>query len=678
MSYNIQTRSVNAFVSNNKIKLPRFQRKSTWTHKQKFELAISIFQDYPVGVVIINEEAKASWLLDGRQRRTALKEMREDPDLVYGWAKKYIKFKTNEEEDELKKLYWAKVETYLQSEKSERKIESSSAEENDDDLDPIDVDALAEAALSQKKQRMGLQTLLDIILMVHRPKKNVSRWERILNIKDYVVNLPYCLKRDGFVVRPIPLRDFLLSFHKQWDSSDEAFLGAFMRYLDDNCTIIENQRERLEKYISNYENDIRGFVDTIAKSEQIFEDAQIGVILLSKVTPLDAQNIFSRVNSGGTNLKAEELLSAKPFWNEPVQIIDANILQLVKNMYQRLGVEVPADDSVVRWDLGATLLSRIKDYGLLFEAESASADSEIEMSRVTLGFKLMSSNFIGGMSAIDVSEMEKSEKIDWNGGQSVNILIDDINHICEILRRNDFFNYLIKWKKPIARMGSAIVLEFITILRKSWKDLDEPSVANSKEMNQFIRSAKALFDRLVYEYAIGSWRGSGDSKMARHIENWKDRVVPVDKEKWTKLIESSVDGDYDGHTLDIKHLTPILSYQYALLEVGPESPLEETSEVDHIIPQAKLDGNLAVPAKYKDSLFNLVLLPRELNNEKKDKCLIEISKSSQDSYAHYSQIPKKKFKLYSDVANIEKLKDERIENLKKIFGKIRLTKLSDK
>ena len=93
MSYNIETRSITEFVTDSKIKLPRFQRKSTWTAKQNFELAISIFQEYPVGVVIINDEGHTSWLLDGRQRRTALKDLRANPDLVYDWARKYIKFK---------------------------------------------------------------------------------------------------------------------------------------------------------------------------------------------------------------------------------------------------------------------------------------------------------------------------------------------------------------------------------------------------------------------------------------------------------------------------------------------------------------------------------------------------------------------------------------------------------
>ena len=116
MSYTIEPVSVHSFVTNPNIKLPRFQRKATWNKEQNFELAISIFQDYPVGVVIINKEKEESWLLDGRQRRTALIQMRENPVVLYDWARKYIGFKSNEDQSDLIVKYWEKVDKYLQRE----------------------------------------------------------------------------------------------------------------------------------------------------------------------------------------------------------------------------------------------------------------------------------------------------------------------------------------------------------------------------------------------------------------------------------------------------------------------------------------------------------------------------------------------------------------------------------
>ena len=135
MSYIIEPISVFSFVTDPSIKLPRFQRKATWNKEQNFELAISIFQDYPVGVVIVNKEKDESWLLDGRQRRTALIEMRENPIILYDWAKKYIGFKANEDPSELRKNYWGKVDKYLQKEDTNEKDSSAGIYEGEEELE---------------------------------------------------------------------------------------------------------------------------------------------------------------------------------------------------------------------------------------------------------------------------------------------------------------------------------------------------------------------------------------------------------------------------------------------------------------------------------------------------------------------------------------------------------------
>lgn len=170
MSYTIEPISILSFVTDPSIKLPRFQRKATWVKEQNFELAISIFQDYPVGVVIVNKEKNDSWLLDGRQRRFALIQMRENPVVLYEWAKKYIGFKSNEDPTILKEKYWDKVDKYLQREESggpDPSEESYGGEEEH-----------VEDSFDSEKQKEGLQTLLDLILIVHQIKNGKSRWER--------------------------------------------------------------------------------------------------------------------------------------------------------------------------------------------------------------------------------------------------------------------------------------------------------------------------------------------------------------------------------------------------------------------------------------------------------------------------------------------------------------------
>ncbi|MBO7115884.1 MAG: DUF262 domain-containing protein [Prevotella sp.] len=672
MSYNIETRSISEFVTDSKIKLPRFQRKSTWNAKQNFELAISIFQEYPVGVVIINDEGHTSWLLDGRQRRSALKDLRANPDLVYDWARKYIKFKNNQDDVEVKQLFWEKIDAYLQQEEDDEETREDIAE--DIVAEPIP-EINDDEDINKLRQREGLKTLLDIILMVHQKKNNEGKWVRIFNqINKYIERPPYAPKREGFKIIPEELRQFLLEYKNKVGNPNK---DNFIQYMDDKGAIKEDKEQDLKKEVDKSWDDIEHIVKVIAKSEQIISDARIGVILLKNVTPLDAQNIFSRINSGGTQLKAEELLSAKPFWNEKVVIGDGKMLDLVNDLYTRLEVETPTDNCVVRWDYGATLISRIKDKHLIFEDYLEKKSSqEIDMTQITLGFKLISSYFNKGMSAIVVNELERNKEIKW--GQSIDELVDDINTICEILLKTEFFKYLRSWNKSLYKLlGAAPTLEYITILIYDWHEKGSPRVS-SAEYNTFIRDAKLLFDRLIFEYCIGSWKGSGDSKMANHIKNWHERVAPMDEKSWKALIEEACEGTYNGQPLDIKHLTPLLCYQYALQKKNPESPLEETSEVDHIIPQAKLEKNSMVPAKYKDALFNLQLLPKADNIQKKDKTLAQVDDSFlRQSISKYTGISESDFTKYSDASNINEMKKERLAILLKVFGECRITELSN-
>ncbi len=671
MSYNIETRSITEFVTDGKIKLPRFQRKSTWTAKQNFELAISIFQEYPVGVVIINDEGHTSWLLDGRQRRSALKDLRANPDMVYDWARKYIKFKSNQDVIELKKMYWEKIDAYLQQEEQEDQDEDvSELAEPDLPYDEEDED------INKWRQREGLKTLLEIILIVHQKTGNGGKWERIFkDLDDLLERPPYAPKRHNFKIIPEDLRQFLLEYKNKVGTPTQ---DNFIQHMDDFGGAIKAGKEKdFRKQVEQKWDEIEHIVKVIDKSEQIISKARIGVILLKNVTPLDAQNIFSRINSGGTQLKAEELLSAKPFWNEKVSLADHKMQGLVNNLYSRLGVELPSDGNVVRWDYGATLISRINDQHLIFDdyAEKVTPQ-EIDMTQITLGFKLMSSYFNKGISAIVVTELERNKNIKW--GVSIDDLVDDVNTICEILLKTEFFKYLQSWRKPLYKLlGAAPTLEYLTILLFDWKEKGSPRVS-SAEYNAFVRDAKVLFDRLIFEYSIGAWRGSGDSKMASHLKKWPERIIPLESDEWKNLIKSACEGKYNGQPLDIKHLTPILCYQYALQKKKPEKVLDESSEVDHIIPKAKLENNSLIPTGYRDALFNLELLPKPDNIQKKDKTLVELTELFlQQSISRYSDINIDDFQKYSDISHIEELKAERLTMLIDVFGKVRTSELTN-
>lgn len=664
MSYVIEPMPLISFIEDTKLKLPRFQRKATWDKKQNFELCISVFQDYPVGVVIVNKEQNVSWLLDGRQRRNALKKMRDNPVEVYEWAKAYIGFLKNEDEGEIIRLYWNEVEKYLQTEDSSGKVvgddSASYGEGKEDEL---------ESSFDSEKQKQGLQTLLDIVLMVHQIKQNVSRWERAFDFKDYCSNLKYELKRENYKINPESLRKFLLDIAKtNPDLSEEDFIT----YYDDNASLIDDKKDEFKAEVNKNWKYIKSSVDLISRSEKIFEEARIGIITLTNVSPLDAQNIFSRVNRGGTQLKAEELLSAKPYWNELVNSCNSETTALVKNMYKNLGVEEP--NGVVRWDLAATLISRLDKKRLIFD--SSQVEDEILMDRVTLGFKLVSSIYERGMSAKSVSDLEKNRKINWDA--DIDDMVSDINTICEILMNDKFFKYLQSWDKPISKMlGYAISLEFITILLEDWKAKDYPKVSGT-QYKAFQRDARILFDRLVFEYSTKAWRGSGDSKMAADIKNWNNRILAVDKQEWESFILGALSGTYNGQPVTQKTLTPILYYYYALNEMEPAANSSDKIDVDHIIPQEKFGDNNMVDPLMKDSLTNLALLPKKTNCAKKNKALNEITDSwLKSQITKYEGIQKSDFEKYSDITNINDLKALRGEFFKNTFKEKRESILSN-
>lgn len=666
MSYIIEPISILSFVTDPNIKLPRFQRKATWVKEQNFELAISIFQDYPVGVVIVNKEKDESWLLDGRQRRFALIQMRENPVILYNWAKKYIGMKANEDLSTLKEKYWERVDKYLQKE------EAGDAESTEEGYGGEE-DGI-EDSFDSEKQKEGLQTLLDLILMVHQIKNGISRWERDFDFSKYFHKIEYVNQRENNKINPVKLRKFLLDLKEELKGRPLT-REMFVEYYTDKFAICDNQEKKFAEAVDHRWNDIEFAVETIFKSEKVFIDARIGLIKLTNVSPLDAQNIFSRINRGGTLLKAEELLSAKPFWNVKINSANTKLKELVKNMYERIGVEIPKD--IYRWDIAATLLQRIDDKDLLFDSYKESKEKgEVSIEQITLGFKLISSVFQRGMSSKHVNDLERNADINWE--ISIDDLIADIDKVCEILVKDSFFKYFQSWKKPMAKlMGNAIVLEFITIVLEDWKDLGRPTVS-STSFSRFQQHARILFDRLVYEYATKMWRGSGDSKMASDINNWRERLHPVEQSTWMEFITAACSGKYKGENVTQKILTPVLYYYYILTDRSPSSSLDEQFEVDHLYPQDKFKDNDMIDISNKDSLCNLSLLPKKENISKSNKALKEIVDPWLiQQITIFADIQQCDFEKYSDLSNMDELKCSRRPLYEKAFKETRNSKLAN-
>ena len=675
MSYIIEPMPLISFLEENKLRLPRFQRKATWDKKQNFELAISVFQDYPVGVVIVNQEQKISWLLDGRQRRAALLTMRDNPVALYEWARSYIGFAKTADELEVTRAYWGQVERYLQTEEKTEEPADDIIQYEEGDNDNFFPGVNEENSFDSARQRQGLQTLLDMILMVHQNKPSGSKWEQAFDFRKFFPRLKYAPMKNQLRIDPKLLRRFILELLKaiEQENDGERTKEFFIDYYLQNFDV--NDPVKFAKDVEMKWNNIINSLDVIDRSEKVFADARIGLIRLTNATPLDAQNIFSRINRGGTQLKAEELLSAKPYWNKTVHAVDPSTADRVREMYRKLGIPVP--ETTVRWDIAATLISRIKDDNLVFDSyEDAKRKKEISMDEISLGFKLLSSIYAQGMSNKHVNELEQTESIRWE--YDIDELLQELNTVCHILLADTFFKYYQSWKRPITKLlGNAIALEFLTIAWLDWKDRGRPSTV-SGETKALQRDARILFDKLVFEYATKTWRGSGDSKMSNDIKNWKSRIVPADAADWNKFIAESCSGSYNGQDTTVKSLRPVLYYYYAITGCVPMNQVNVSFDVDHIIPKEKFVDNVMINQSWRDSLINLALLPSKDNISKKSKALNEITDSwLKLQITTYTGIAASDFEHYSDVANLPALHSQRKQLFSTAFDTNRLSILSE-
>ncbi|MCQ2370513.1 MAG: DUF262 domain-containing protein [Akkermansia sp.] len=686
MSYVIEPMAINSFLDDKTIKYPRFQRKRAWKPSQNFELCVSIFQEYPCGVVILNNEQKVSWLLDGRQRRSALSQMRDNPITFYEWAKSYIKFDRKDEAPDVARAYWDIIDKYLEQGSSEEKnidnddddrtSEEASKEDYDENDDEEVRDNVAEEPKEEKsfvpeRQRKGLKTLLDLILMVHPlSKKHGSSWQHVFDFTKFFSKLQYAPAKLGNQVEPVRLRKFLLDLSNTLDHDYDGKWGQkeFVDYYMEAFDVLPDKKaaQNFERAVEGSWDKITQSIETIKNVEKIFSDMRIGVVRLTNVLPLDAQNIFSRVNKGGTPLKAEELLSAKPYWNKPVQNIDQKTEERIQDLYRKMQIPVP--DDFVRWDIAATLVERINDGGLIFAPQpDKDKDNEIQLDRIAMGFKLLSAIHVKGISNKSVIELESCDHINWDDG--LHDLVEELNLVVEIIREDDFFGYIHSYGMPLCKLlGNAPAMEFLTILWINWKVSGCPR--SGKKMRAIQRDARLLFDRLTFEYSVRLWRGSSDSKLARDVTDWNGRLEQIPESSWLQLISESCEGMYNGQSIKYSNLKPILVYAMALEAKGyPERNCP--FDVDHIIPQSAFNGNSSLIIK-KDGLANLCVIPRVENEKKGEKPLSALKgKWLGEKLSFFTGISQDEFDEFSSVMSIDRLIEKRKKTFITIFTDLR-------
>ena len=673
--YEIRPESIKTFLEDSNIKLPRFQRKQTWDASKNFKLCISIFKEYPIGVSILSietvEHKTTRWLLDGRQRRNALMQMAEDPENIYLWAKKFIGFKDKHQPQEVETFFWDKINLYLEQDDldTNQNDENITADTEDEALPEEPKEDNSQYESNSISKTKGLELMLNIILMVHNKNKKYSGFSRPFDFTKWISDLPYVENTNGrIILNSRRIKSFIGEYKSfcHLDKRDYEFKANFGDFLKSRFRPSGSDHDKILVELTRNWDKILDRIDLLDNIDNLLLNSKIGLIEVKNINTADGQKIFNIINSEGTQLTAVEILSAKPNWNKVIKNPNASLVKEAKELYASINIK---SDDIVRWDVPATLIPRLKLSNFIFK-DFTDNKSGFE-KKLTLGFKLLSGILIGGIKKEDINKLSTVTSINWE--IDIDNLLNDLNTVIKLLSEYEYFKYLQSWKGSIMEtLSDTIALNFLVITYMDWKRKGSP-IGSSVPTKQFQKNSVILLDRLVYEYVTRQWRGSTDSKFAQNISTFNIQPViyaPIEKKKWLNLLKEIIDKNtIDDVNIYQKILEPILYHFYCIKKLsGPDTGLYST-HVDHIIPQA-LFKKSALPNKelIQNNLYNLALLPGNENISKSDDRLVEITNQwLKDQILKYEFIKEKDFVKYSDLSNIETLKNERRKHFEMTF-----------
>lgn len=675
--YEIRPEAVLTFLNDRNVRFPRFQRKQTWKAEQNLKLAISIFKDYPVGVTIINKaeyKGKSTrWLLDGRQRRNALKLMLENPEHIYSWAKTFLKIKSKDQPQEIEDKFWQGIEDYLNykeqweldEEKSDKTIVMEDEEYEgdffeDDGLDEESEDGeLNEKEKSDNRESLGnLDELLSIIQTVHRATYGSSSFSKPFDFTNVIKNLTY-IENDGRqIISGKKVTTFIREYQKFVTDeyhNNEVTQESFKAFVLLRHQINQEEEKIFLTILEKNWKYIKKSIEIVDVIENRLREAIIGIIETKDLSSTDSQMIFKLINDSGTPLSAVEILSSKPAWNMIVKSPSPKLVKYTEKLYKAINTE---STNVVKWDYPATLYNRLDNIDYIMPP--LSYENHLEKN-ITLGFKIISGVILGAIKKEDLSLLSTNKKIVWS--EDIDEIANDICNIGKLLSESNYFKCLSSWNQSLMGITSdAVALNFLFITYKDYQRKGKPYGRGSK---QFVSNAIRLADKLIYEYITKKWRGSSDSKISKNLKdfhNVPDIYDVIPDNVWKVLLTDVID-NYKIEDDDIRFnlMKTIIFHHYSIAEKMGPNDIKIKVNVDHIIPQSQFDnGTIENAEKLKNSIFNLCPLPQKENAKKSDKTLSSITdKWLIQQIEKYADIKEEDFKEYSNVTKWEDLKRNR-------------------
>ncbi len=671
--YEIRSESVKTFITDRSIKLPRFQRKQTWKESKNFQLCISIFNEYPLGMCIISSEKRktktVSLLLDGRQRRNALTQMFEDPEKIYLWALKFIGIKNNDQPDVVETKYWEKINDYIEAEYDQpAPIDESENAETEVEDEEVDSDDEEEQEEDFDPNESGLNILLQIIKICHNKTAKGTGFTRPFDLIKYVNRLPYVENTANGMQKlsSLKVKTFIDEYQTYCNQNDceQYEKDSFEAYIRSRCDIAEGKDKNFKRDLSKKWEAIAERMQIVDKIDAFLSRSFIGIIEVKDPTPSDAQKIFNIINTGGEPLSSVEILSAKPHWNIKVENPSEEALQWIKKLYKRIGVE---SSDIVRWDFPATFYRRLGKNLVFPELEEK---DETLGKELTLGFKILSAIEVKGVQKEKIEELGKKPDINW--ASDIDMIISELKYMDDVISSYPYFRFLRSWKSTIYELSSeALSINYLALIYLDWKRKGKPVGSDSKT-KIFQKNCFILWDTLIYEYVYKQWKGAADQQTARNIEKFSslpESFTPIDSSKWINLLTDICnESRIDNLDISLDYMKPLLYHAYCMKSLqGPDTNC--TIEIDHIIPKTLFDSSsLERKGVIQNNLFNLGLLPKKENISKSNNKLKLIDDDWLISQIEkYEFIKKSEFDKYSNLNNYKDMFSKRFKIFKKAF-----------
>ena len=672
-SYEHQPMLLKEYTSKS-IQLPRFQRKNVWNDSRKFMLGISIFKNYPIGVSIIWLQNSQKWLLDGRQRRNAITEIMNNPMKMYEWASGTLRFsednpdpkkagkkigkKANKDEffdafDRFLKEFCESDDSGEESEENEESFDNKTDFDNFDVVDSVNGN-------DYKISDGYMQPLIDMLLLCNENKGSgfLDAFNFCGVLKNY--RMQYMMKgSDSKKVDPSLLTRFLCNFCDNYMErgdggkiSKDSFLNYMLNIQFQNNDESNEYRTIGAEVKNRWDKTILPALTVFSNYYDVFTKASIGIILVKDALNSDAQKIFNLINTQGVKLTQAEIMSSKASWNVVVENTAEETKTYVKKMYDAW--EIPFLGDVVAWDYPAVFMDLLKDksgdkacFFFSYQRDTANKNS-IVYNNKTIGFQLLSAIIKKSIKKDDMDLLVQNVG-DW--GQEIGTIIDKMCVLFSIILEHPFFKlldcYFLKkdskqknghnYGKSIQKLLTDAISIYFVVKLYLYADarnyLSSPTV---KDKQYIKRNAFILFDRLVYECIKGYWSGSSDSRISRSLteQTVGDYFSSVSDEDWKKLIDDiNNKGMIDNNGIkDQSKLEPLVYYIHCL---KGDASLNYVNgfDVDHIIPQEafKKPSVQESDKVLENSLFNLELLPSEINKKKKDNFYDDIWDSKLDT-----------------------------------------------